>query len=122
MLMGYLTIGALNGAVSFFGGVPMQQSLILAGVSAGVTWISDFIADLIYTYLPGGLIGMIAVGSVDIAKLFIDALVYAAIETYVPGIPKVAGRTLFQSFLYQIIILMVSHGVLDLEKGFGLDF
>lgn len=122
MLMGYLTIGALQGAVALFGGVNFQQSLILAGVSAGVTWVSDFVADLIYTYLPGGVLGMLAVGSVDVAKILLDALVYAVLETYVPGIPKIAGRTLFQSFLYQLIILMVAHGVLDLEKGFGMDY
>lgn len=122
MLMGYLTIGALQGAVAFLGGMNTEQALLLAGTAFGVTWISDYISDMIYTYLPGGLLGTMAVGTVDLAKVILDAFVYAVLETYVPGIPKIIGRTLFQSFLYQLIILMVSHGILDLEKGFGLDF
>lgn len=120
--MGYLTIGALNGAVALFGGVPVAQALVFSVTSVGVTWISDIISDLIYTYLPGGMLGMMAVGTVDLAKIVIDALVFATLETYVDVIPSVQGRTFFQSFIYQLIIIMISHGVLDLEKGVGMDF
>lgn len=122
MLLGYVTIGALNGASAVIGGLPIQQAIIYSGTSTILAGLTDFISGFIYTYLPGGILGALEMGAMNIGKMVLDAFVFAVMETYVDIVPSIGGRTLFMNFIYQLIILMISHGVLDLEQGMGLDF
>jgi uncharacterized membrane protein YvlD (DUF360 family) len=114
-----LTVGATNALVDYFSGVTLEQAGVLGAISGVIYWVTSYVAAMIKPLLPGGLLGGIEGGAIQLGDIVLNALIFTMISHLTPGIYR-TNRTMFQTFIYQVIIQLVAQGLVEYEEGFSL--